>query len=87
MLNLGQSINKKDKWKCEHHLLLSHFESQSVDIKSPIHSYNDIKHCLISACGELLTCLDIDRINRLTYQEGLSGLHIKNRKLFLLISR
>ena len=56
-------------------------------IKSLINSYNNIKHCLINACGELITGLYIDRINRLTYRERLSGLHIKNRKLHMLISR
>ena len=56
-------------------------------MKSLIHSYNDIKHCLINVCAQLLTCLYIDRISRLTYQERLSGLHIKNRKVHMLISQ
>ena len=49
----GQFINKRDKWKCEHQLLLSHLESHSLNIKSLIHSYDDIKNCLINACGRL----------------------------------
>ena len=30
----GHFIHKKDRWKCEHHLLLSHLESHSANIKS-----------------------------------------------------
>ena len=36
---------------------------------------------------ELCTRLCIDRINRLTYRERLSGLRIKNISLHMLISR
>ena len=42
------------------------------NIKSLTYSYSDIKHCLINACGQLLTRLYIERINSLTYREKLS---------------
>ena len=70
------NLSIRKKWKCDH-LLLSHLESHSVNIKSLILSYNDIKHCLINACRQFLMRLYTDRINRLTYQKRLSGLHIK----------
>ena len=52
-----------------------------------MHSYNDINNCFINACGQYLTRLYIDRINRLTYRARLSRLRIKNRKLHVLISQ
>ena len=69
--------------KISYYILL---RKHSANIKSLIHSYNNIKHCLINACEQLLKRLYIDRINRLTYLERLSSLRIKNRKLHMLIS-